>query len=183
MEAYVEAARVIGKLGRGAEPMLVFLQEWPTVMAAAGGDREPLLAQTMGAIRALQKSPNSPAIVPFLQTLAAVARKLQSAEQIELYIDIALNLMTRTSGSIHGHHTTFPSPGLPHFFAQAPRLLGLLSTAGLKNWTEYGIRNHAGHPQRQEEYFRLESADRTARHVVHRCRAPAGALSARAVAG
>ena len=113
----------------------------------------------MATIRAMQKSPNSKAITPFLQTLATVARRLQSAEQIELYIDIALDLMLRTSGSIHGHHVTFPSPGLPHFFDQAPRLLGLLSTAGLKNWTDYGIRNYASHPERQEEYFRLESAD------------------------
>ncbi len=95
-----------------------------------------------------------------------MARRLQSAEQIEVYIDIALNLMARTTGSIHGHHTTFPSPGLPHFFEQAPRLLGLLSTAGLKNWTDYGIRNYSKHPERQEEYFRLDSAD--SRAVVQR---------------
>ncbi len=166
MEAYIEAARVIGKLGRGPEPMLAFLEEWPTVVAAASGDQEPLLPQVMGAIRVMQKSPNSMAITPFLQTLAAVARCLQSAEQIELYLDIALNLMARTTGSIHGHHTTFPSPGLPHFFEQAPRLLGLLSTAGLKNWTDYGIRNYSQHPERQEEYFRLDSAD--SRAVVQR---------------
>jgi hypothetical protein len=165
-DAYIEAARVIGKLGRGAEPLLAFLEEWPTVVAAASGDQEPLLPQVMGVIRVMQKSPNSKAITPFLQTLAAVARRLQSAEQIELYLDIALNLMARTTGSIHGHHTTFPSPGLPHFFEQAPRLLGLLSTAGLKNWTDYGIRNYSTHPERQEEYFRLESAD--SRAVVQR---------------
>ena len=159
LNAYLEAARVIGKLGRGAEPLLAFLEEWPTVVAASGGDQEALLPQVMATIRALQKSPNSKAITPFLQTLAAVARRLQSAEQIELYIDIALDLMLRTSSSIHGHHITFPSPGLPHFFDQAPRLLALLSTAGLKNWTDYGIRNYANHPERQEEYFRLESAD------------------------
>ena len=165
-DAYLEAARVIGKLGRGAEPLLAFLEEWPTVVAAAGGDREPLLPQVMGAIRVMQKSPNSKAITPFLQSLAAVARRLQSAEQIEVYLDIALNLMARTTGSIHGHHTTFPSPGLPHFFEQTPRLLGLLSTAGLRNWTDYGIRNYSKHPERQEEYFRLESAD--SRAVVQR---------------
>ena len=159
LDAYLEAARVIGKLGRGAEPLLAFLEEWPTVVAAASGDQEPLLPQVMAAIRLMQKSPNSKAITPFLQTLAAVARRLQSAEQIEIYLDIALNLMARTTGSIHGHHSTFPSPGLPLFFEQAPRLLGLLSTAGLKNWTDYGIRNYAKHPERQEEYFRLESAD------------------------
>ena len=159
LDAYLNAARAIGKLGRGAEPLLAFLEEWPTVVAAASGDQEPLLPQVMGTIRAMQKSPNSKAITPFLQTLATVARRLQSAEQIEIYIDIALNLMLRTSSSIHGHHITFPSPGLPHFFDQAPRLLGLLSTAGLKNWTDYGICNYASHPERQEEYFRLESAD------------------------
>jgi nitric oxide reductase NorD protein len=166
LDAYLEAARVIGKLGRGPEPLLAFLEEWPTVVAAASGDQEPLLPQVMAAIRVMQKSPNSKAITPFLQTLAAVARRLQSAEQIEVYLDIALNLMTRTSGSVHGHHTTFPSPGLPHFFEQAPRLLGLLSTAGLRNWTDYGIRNYSTHPERQEEYFRLESAD--SRAVVQR---------------
>jgi uncharacterized protein YegL len=159
LDAYLEAARVIGKLGRGPEPLLAFLEEWPTVVAAASGDQEPLLPQVMGVIRAMQKSPNSQAITPFLQTLAAVARRLQSAEQIEVYLDIALNLMARTTGSIHGHHATFPSPGLPHFFEQAPRLLGLLSTAGLRNWTDYGIRNYSKHPERQEEYFRLDSAD------------------------
>jgi nitric oxide reductase NorD protein len=159
LDAYLDAARAIGKLGRGAEPLLAFLEEWPTVVTSSSGDQEPLLPQVMATIRAMQKSPNSKAITPFLQTLATVARRLQSAEQIEIYIDIALDLMLRTSSSIHGHHITFPSPGLPHFFDQAPRLLGLLSTAGLKNWTDYGIRNYASHPERQEEYFRLESAD------------------------
>ena len=162
MTAYIEAARSIGKLGRGPEPLLAFLEEWPAVAAAASGDQEPLLPHVMGAIRAMQKSPNSAAIAPFLQTLAAVAKRLQSAEQIELYIDIALNLMRRTSASIHGHDATFAtfaSPGLPAFFEQAPRLVGLLSTAGLRNWTEFGIRNYASHPQRQLEYFSLQSAD------------------------
>ena len=165
-DAYLEAARVIGKLGRGAEPLLAFLEEWPSVVAAASGDQEPLLPQVMAAIRVMQKSPNSKAITPFLQSLAAVARRLQSAEQIEIYLDIALNLMVRTTASIHGHHSTFPSPGLPHFFEQAPRLLGLLSTAGLRNWTDYGIRNYSKHPERQQEYFRLASAD--SRAVVQR---------------
>ena len=159
LDAYLEAARVIGKLGRGAEPLLAFLEEWPSVVAAVRGDQESILAPVMSAIRAMQKSPNGPAIAPFLQTLAAVARRLQSAEQLQFYLDIAQDLMVRTTGSIHGHHTTFPSPGLPEFFAQAPSLANLLSMAGLKNWVEYGIRNYGNHPERQIDYFRLQSAD------------------------
>jgi hypothetical protein len=156
VDAYIEAARVLGKLGRGAEPVLAFLEEWPAVANAVGSD---VLPAVMDFIKAMQKSPNSKAITPFLQTLAAVARRLQSRPQLQFYIDIARDLMTRTTGSIHGHHSTFPSPGLPQFFEQAPRLANLLAMAGLKNWVEYGIRNYNHHPERQEEYFSLQLAD------------------------
>jgi hypothetical protein len=113
----------------------------------------------MDFVRAMQKSPNGPAITPFLQSLAAVARRLQSLEQLQAYLDIARDLMARTTGSIHGHHATIPSPGLPDFFAQAARLAELLPLAGLRNWVDFGIRNYGHHPERQREYFSLASAD------------------------
>ena len=156
LSAYLDAACVLGKLGRGAEPILAFMEAWPSVVKAAG---EAALAPVMNAIQAMQKSPNGRAIAPFLQTLAPVARRLQSQQQLLRYLDITLDFMARTTGSIHGHHTTFPSPGLPDFFAQAPRLLNQLALAGLKNWVEYGIRNYGNHPERQKDYFSLQSAD------------------------
>ena len=156
IDAYLEAARVIGKLGRGVEPMLAFMEEWPTTAKALG---ESALPEVMALIQRMQKSPNGKAITPFLQTLAPVARKLHSQERMGRYLDIALDFMERTTGSIHGHHTTFPSPGLPDFFDQAPFLLGQLSVAGLRNWVEYGIRNYRTHPERQKDYFSLQSAD------------------------
>ncbi len=163
IDAYLEAGRVIGKLGRGVEPMLAFLEEWPSAAQAVGEDALPAV---MALVMRMQKSPNGRAIAPFLQTLAPVARRLQSAEQLAHYLDVTLDLMTRTTGSIHGHHTTFPSPGLPEFFAQAPALLALLTLAGLRNWVEYGIRNYGSHPERQKDYFSLQSAD--ARAVLQR---------------
>ena len=156
VDAYIEAARFLGKMGRGPEPVLAFLEEWPAVASAVGGDVLPVV---MDFVRAMQKSPNSQAITPFLQTLAAVARRLQSREQLQFYIDIARDLMKRTTGSIHGHHSTFPSPGLPELFQQAPRLVHLLSMEGLKRWVDYGVRNYHHHPERQIEYFTLQSAD------------------------
>ena len=156
MAAYIDAARGLGKLGRGAEPMLVFLQEWPAVVAAVRGD---VLAPVLDLIKAMQKSPNAPAIAGFLQTLEPVAHRLQSAEQLRRYLDLVRELMERTSSSIHGRHITFPSPGLPAFCRQAPNLLAQLTLGGLRNWCDYGIRNHAAHPERQEEYFALASAD------------------------
>ncbi|MFZ0106926.1 MAG: hypothetical protein WAK92_08690, partial [Thiobacillus sp.] len=163
IDAYLEAGRVIGKLGRGVEPMLAFLEEWPSTAKAVG---EAALPAVMALIQRLQKSPNGRAITPFLQTLAPVARRLQSQEQLQHYLDITLDLKARTTGSIHGHHTTFPSPGLPDFFAQAPALLNLLTLGGLKNWVEYGLRNYGNHPERQKDFFSLQSAD--ARAVLQR---------------
>ncbi|MEX8502674.1 MAG: nitric oxide reductase activation protein NorD [Leptothrix ochracea] len=155
-EAYLSAARLLGKLGRGVEPMLVFLEEWPAAATKVG---EGALPSLMATVQLLQKSPNGRAIAPLLQTLGAVARRLPTAAQLQLYFDLALDLMRRTTGSIHGFHQTQPSPALPEFFHQAPNLLGWLSLVGLRNWVDYGVRNHGHHPDRQVEYFRLQSPD------------------------
>ncbi len=157
IDDYLDAAGRLGRLGRGVEPMLVFLEEWPAVVRSLGD--ATLLPEVMDLVMRMQKSPNGRAIAPFLQSLAAVARQLRTHEQMRHYLDLCLDLMARTTGSIHGRHATFESPGLPAFTAQAPRLLEMLNIGGLRNWIEYGIRNHGGHPQRQREYFAAESAD------------------------
>jgi len=156
MDDYVAAAKHLSRLGRGPEPVLAFLEAWPSAAAAVGAEA---LADVMAAARALQASPNGHAIAPFLQTLAPVARRLGSREQLAFYLDIARDLMARTTGSIHGRHATIASPGLPAFFRQAPQLVEALPMAGLQNWVEYGIRHYGDHPQQQEEYFKLALAD------------------------
>jgi len=156
---FLEAARVIGKLGRGAEPLLAFLEHWPGVVSGSGLAQSATLPPVMAAIRSLQKSPNGPAITPLLQTLGAVAERLRTAEALQHYLTLALDLATRTSGSLHGHHVTEPSPSLPAFLGQAPRLLGVVSLAGLKRWIDDGIRLTADHPDHQRAYFALASPD------------------------
>lgn len=163
MEAYLQYARFLGKMGRGVEPLLMFLAEWPAVARTLGEDALPAISAT---IHTLWKSPNGKAINPFLQSLPAVARRLPAREPFQRYLSLGLDFMERTTGSIHGHHKTFASPGLPLFFEQAPHLLGQLSIAGLERWVEYGIRNHPNHPERQREYFSLQSTD--ARAVLQR---------------
>ena len=156
---FLEAARVIGKLGRGAEPLLAFLEHWPKVLEATGLAQSSTLPAVMAAIRCLQKSPNGPAVTPLLQTLGAVAARLRTAEALQHYLNLALDLATRTAVSIHGHHLTEPSPSLPAFLSQAPRLLGVVSLAGLKRWIDDGIRLNGDHPDKQRAYFSLASAD------------------------
>lgn len=156
VDAYIEHARFLGKMGRGAEPILIFLEEWPEVAKVAG---EEVLVDIMGFVRKMWKSPNSKAIAPFLQSLPATARRLPTRDQLKDYIAIAQDLMERTTGSVHGIHQTFPSPGLPEMFKKIAELLGQLPLAGLKNWVEYGVRYYDDHPDRQTEYFSLQSAD------------------------
>ena len=156
MDGYVAAAKALSRLGRGPEPVLAFLEAWPSVASAVG---TAALEDVMATARALQASPNGHAIAPFLQTLAPVARRLASREQLAFYLDIARDLMARTTGSIHGRHATIASPGLPAFFRQAPQLVEQLPMAGLRNWVDYGIRHYGDHPQQQEQYFALQLAD------------------------
>ncbi|MEF8752443.1 MAG: VWA domain-containing protein [Accumulibacter sp.] len=156
VDAYLDCARFLGRIGRGAEPLLAFLEEWPAVARCVGEESLPAVVATL---QRLHKSPNGKAIAPFLQSLAAVSRRLAAGGQLQRYLDLTLRLMERTSGSIHGIHQTFASPGLPDFLVQAPTLLAGLSIAGLTNWVDFGVRNYASHPERQRDYFRLQSAD------------------------
>ncbi len=153
---YIVNARFLGKMGRGAEPILVFLEIAPNTAKILGEGAMPAI---MACIKVLWKSPNGKSITPFLQSLHAVAERLCTAEQMQLYLNLVLNFMERTTGSVHGIHKTFPSPGLPDFLNQAPRLLSSLTIQGLRNWVEYGVRYYNNHPERQIDYFTLQSAD------------------------
>ncbi len=156
IDAYLEYAHFLCKMGRGVEPVLIFLEKWPSVATTLGESALPAISDF---IHKMHKSPNGKAITPFLQSLAAIALRLPSQEQMQDYMNLALDFMERTTGSIHGIHATFASPGLPDFFQQTPSLLNQVSIGGLKNWVEYGIRNYHDHPERQSEYFSLQSAD------------------------
>jgi nitric oxide reductase NorD protein len=156
MGAYLDAARALGKMGRGPEPVLALLQEWPQTAQTAGEDT---LEAVTALLHTMQKSPNSAAMAPLLQTLCAVARRLQGADPLQHYLRIVQGVMHHTSVSIHGHHTTFASPGLPVLLRHAPRLLGAVSVAGLGRWADYGVRHYQHHPEHQRAYFSLDLAD------------------------
>lgn len=153
---YLEGASLVCMIGRGFEPVLVYLEEMPQVASLIDEEMLNTAAQTVWK---LSRSPNGAAILPLLQSLPEAARRLASREQMEHYLELILDMMERTTGSIHGFHTTQPSPGLPEILNQMPYLLNQLSLEGLHNWIEYGIRNYNDHPDRQRDYFSLQSAD------------------------
>ncbi|QTR46967.1 VWA domain-containing protein [Thiothrix litoralis] len=154
---YLDGASLVCKIGRGFDPVLTYLEEMPMLVHRLGD--EGLLGKVSQAVWKMSRTPNGRSIPAFLQALPEACRRMSSAELVENYIAIVFDMMERTTGSIHGFHTTIPSPGLPKLLGQMPYLMSQLALGGLKNWIEYGIRNYGSHPQRQEEYFALESAD------------------------
>ncbi|MDH5727503.1 MAG: VWA domain-containing protein [Gammaproteobacteria bacterium] len=153
---YLEGASLICMIGRGFEPVLVYLEEMPEIAAKLGEESLSLVSQTVWE---MSRTPNGKAIPGFLQTLAEASRRLSSLDLLKHYIDVLMQMMERTTVSIHGFHSTIPSPGLPEILKQIPTLLSQLSLEGFKNWIEYGIQNYNHHPERQKDYFSLQSAD------------------------
>jgi len=157
--SYIDHARFLGKLGRGPEPLLVYLEEAPAVASMVG---EAALEDMREFAHYLSTHTNFKAMVPFLQSIAAVTRRLHSYDLFKQYIELMRNMMEKTSASVHGHHTTFPSPGLEDLLKQSPRLLSELSLEGFSNWIDYGIKYYNTHPSRQVDYFCLQSPDAVA---------------------
>ncbi len=156
VEQYFKGASLVCMIGRGWEPVMIYLEEMPGIAQSLG---EPMLEIVSSAVWKMSRTPNGNSIPPFMQCLPEAARRLGSQEQMEHYLEIMFDFMESTTGSIHGHHTTFASPGLPELLKQTPYLLNQLSLEGLKNWVEYGARNYNNHPERQKDYFSLQSAD------------------------
>ena len=156
MAAYIEGARTLCKTGRGEEPVLALLEEMPQVAAQIGEDIIPAVVEFT---HKLARTPNSKAIAPFLQSLAAAARSLESQELFAEYLHLVWQTMERTSPKVHGIDSMYASPCLPDFLKSAPFLLGMLSLGGLRNWVDYGVKGYASDPDRQRDYFLLQSAD------------------------
>lgn len=156
IEAYFEGASLVCMMGRGVEPVLSYLEDMPAIAGQLGESVLKLIAETIWTI---SRTPNGQSIPIFLNTLSAVSRRLGDIEALKKYLEIVLNMMTTTTLSIHGHHATMPSPALSNLLEKMPYLISQLSLAGLKNWVDYGIRYYRLHPERQKDFFSLQSAD------------------------
>lgn len=153
---YLEGASLVCMIGRGVEPVLVFLEEVPQIAAKLGEAAINVIAQSVWK---MSRSPNGNSIPAFIQSMPEASRRLGSLEQLNHYIDVVFHLMNSTTGSIHGFHATIPSPGLPVFLERSAFLLNNLSIEGIKNWVDYGVANYKDHPDNQIAYFSLESPD------------------------
>ena len=107
IQAYLEGASLVCMIGRGFEPVLVYLEEVPQICSEVGEQAAEQIAQSVWDI---SRTPNGVSILSFLQALPSAARRLQSKQQFDHFIEIVFDFMEATTGSIHGFHTTIPSP-------------------------------------------------------------------------
>jgi len=156
LKDYLSGASLVCMIGRGFEPVLVYLEEVPQICTLVG---EQAAKQISQRVWDMTRTPNGVSILPFLQALPSAARRLSTPEQFEHFLDMIFDFMEKTTGSIHGFHTTIPSPALAGLLNNTAFLLNQLSLQGVKNWVEYGIRYYSNHPERQKDYFSLQSAD------------------------
>ena len=77
VSAYIDGAQIICRMGRGEAPVLAFLEEMPLTASLLG---EEIIHDVVDFVKNLARTPNSRSIAPFLQTMASVARSLESAE-------------------------------------------------------------------------------------------------------
>lgn len=156
IDDYLSGASLVCMIGRGWEPVSIYLEEMPEMAHRVG---EPILEIVSKHVWDMSRSPNGKAIPPFMQCLPEASRRLGTLEQMQHFFDILFSMLETTTTSVHGHHKTHSSQGFPILLQQIPYLLSQLSLEGLKNWIEYGVRNYHNHPERQKDYFSLQSAD------------------------
>ena len=144
VERYLDGAAALCGLGRGQDLPVIFLENMPQVARIAG---ERMIPETVEMARFLSRSGNAQAIAPFLATLPAVTRRLETDELLLFYFDIARQLAEQAPA------------GLPPFLDQVDALLGQICIGSLRNWVDYGLRAYKSQSHRIGDYFSLQSAD------------------------
>jgi uncharacterized protein YegL len=144
VDRYLEAATLIGNLGRGTELVLIFLEGMPGIAKTAG---EELIPEVADVCVFFSGTANGKAINPFLSTLPAVTRRLEEADLLRVYFKL-LERMAKEADS-----------GLIPMIGKVPQILNLTTVGGLQNWMESGLRGYRHMPHKLPDYFNLESAD------------------------
>ncbi|MEJ7139130.1 nitric oxide reductase activation protein NorD [Amphibiibacter pelophylacis] len=162
-QVLAEAGR-LGRLGRGAAPLLAALQGWPQALDAladeADADADAVWTAWHDLVRDWQRSPNAAALATLLAHLPDTARTCAgSPPRLTGWWTLLRRLAHETSVSIHGHHRTHASPCLDEAIALGADLLAVWPLDALTQWLDWGLRLHSGHPPRLRDYFAARSPD------------------------
>ena len=151
--AWLAGTDVVCALGRGLELPLYYLDEMPEVVKHSDA---AILPEVADICVLLSKEAVRGSIGPFLSTLAQVARRLNNADLLRIWLRMICKMVAEAKG------------GTAPLLARAPYLFAQLSLPGVQAWVEYGMRVYRDYPHRLPDYFSLQSADAKAMLVKHR---------------
>lgn len=156
VKAYMDGANFLCKIGMGVEPVLIYLEIMPEIARHIGRGTMKMVADYSYT---LARSPNKKSLIPFLNSLSSVCRRIDSIEELQAYFDILDEYVDKTQTVIHGHHSIHESPGMVALLESMPQLISKLCLQGIRNFINYGARNYLNAPDEQIAYFSLESHD------------------------
>lgn len=163
VNTYIEKAGFLGKIGLGVEPCLIYLEEMPEIASHIDEASLQLIADY---VYQLGRSPNRKSVIPFLESLRSICRRVDDMASLKHYISIIDSFIQGTETVIHGHNSLYESAGLVQLLESIPQLIGQLSLQGVANFVRYGVLSYEGAPEQATEYFSLKSAD--ARAIIQR---------------
>lgn len=156
LEYYYKGAEFLAKIGQGDGLSIAFLKVMPWVGGFYG--EGAIKKITDFAYQKISRTPNKDAVEPFLISFIDVIEHT-NVDQLDDYLGLIEYHLNKTTISIHGIHDTHESPSLKALIGQVHLLLEQLDYEGIYEWVNYGLRYFQDHPERQEEYFSLATAD------------------------
>lgn len=154
--AYLKGSNFLCKIGMGVEPVLIYLEIMPDIAQHIG---EETLKLVSDYAYQLARSPNKKSLLPFLNSLSSVCRRIDTFKDLKHYLVILDEFVDKTQTVIHGHHSLYDSPGMTPLLESMPQLISKLCLKGIANFIDYGARNYANSPDDQIAYFSLSSQD------------------------
>ncbi len=141
---YLEGAKGLANLGRGANLVTTFLEEMPAVAKECGDD---IIRDCISAAMKLSSMTSGEVIALLFSSLPTVARRLGDPELVRGYLQLIHQLAAKSAR------------GLRPMLGIMDELLSKLTLSGLKRWALYGAQAYARDFPGQTKYFSLQTED------------------------
>ena len=141
---YMEGAKGLANLGRGANLVTTFLEEMPAVAKECGDD---IIRDCISAAMKLSSMTSGEVIALLFSSLPTVARRLGDPELVRGYLQLIHQLAAKSAR------------GLRPMLGIMDELLSKLTLSGLKRWALYGAQAYARDFPGQTKYFSLQTED------------------------
>jgi len=144
LQEYMDGAKSLCNLGRGAGVVISYLQEMPQVAKECGED---VISDCLTAAMKLSSMTSAEVVTLLFASMPTAARNLGDAELFRGYLTLIHQLASTASRGVR--------PMLNHI----DELLSKLTLSGLRRWCNFGSQAYRRDFNNLTAYFNLESAD------------------------